>query len=98
MDPPGSVCGLGHGTMAPVPSGQQCTSRMKPVAMNARRPVPASLVPAHLPSTESGGCLSLSGDTSLRTQAGLPRHQNLSYSGVYAHGVAVCSMFTSNHH
>ena len=70
--------------MAPVPSGQQGTSRMKPVAVNARRPVPASLVPAQLPSTESGGCLSLSGDTSLRTQAGLPHHQNLSYSGAKA--------------
>ena len=48
--------------MAPVPSGQQGTSRMKPVAVNARRPVPSSLVPAQLPSTERGGCLSLSGD------------------------------------
>ena len=78
--------------MAPVPSGQQGTLRMKPVAVNARRPVPASLVPAQLPSTESGGCLSLSGDTSLRTQAGIPHHQNLSYSGVYTHGCSMCSV------
>ena len=78
--------------MAPVPPGQQGTSRMKPVAVNARRPVLASLVPAQLPSTESGGCLPLSGDTSLRTQAGLPHRQNLSYSGVYTHGVAVCAV------
>ena len=78
--------------MAPVPSEQQGTSRMKPVAVNARIPVPATLVPALLPSTESGGCLSLSGDTSLRTQAGLLHHQNRSYSGVYTHGVAVCAV------
>ena len=41
--------------MAQVPSWQQGTSRMKPVAVNARRSVPADLVPAQLPSTESGG-------------------------------------------
>ena len=78
--------------MAPVPPGQHGISRMKPVAVNAHRPVPAFLVPAQLSSTESGGCLSLSGDTSLRTQAGLPHHQHLSYRGVYTHGVAVCAV------
>ena len=66
--------------MAPVPSGQQGTSRMKPVAVNARRPVPASLVPTQLPSTESGGCLSLSAS---------PKSV---IHGVHKHGVAVCAV------
>ena len=79
--------------MAPVPSWQQGTSRMKPVAVNARRPVPAYLVSAQLPSTESAECLSLSGDTSLRTQAGLPHHQKSVIEWrVYARHCSMCSV------